>query len=43
MRDAATRRFSLIVFDWDGTLVDSTTLIAKALQRACRDLDQPFG
>ena len=38
MRDAATRRFDLIVFDWDGTLVDSTTLIAEALQQACRDL-----
>jgi len=41
MRDAATRRFTLIVFDWDGTLVDSTTLIAEALQQACRDLEQP--
>jgi len=38
MRDAATRRFDLIVFDWDGTLVDSTTLIGEALQHACRDL-----
>ena len=38
MRDAATRRFDLIVFDWDGTLVDSTTLIAESLQQACRDL-----
>jgi phosphoglycolate phosphatase len=38
MRDAATRRFDLIVFDWDGTLVDSTTLIGEALQQACRDL-----
>jgi phosphoglycolate phosphatase len=41
MRDAATRRFDLIVFDWDGTLVDSTTLISEALQQACRDLGQP--
>lgn len=38
MRDAATRRFDLVVFDWDGTLMDSTTLIAEALQQACRDL-----
>ena len=38
MRDAASRRFDLIVFDWDGTLVDSTTLIGEALQYACRDL-----
>jgi len=41
MRDAASRRFSLIVFDWDGTLVDSTTLIVQALQNACRDVGQP--
>ena len=41
MRDAAARRFALIVFDWDGTLVGSTALITKALQQACRDLDQP--
>jgi len=41
MRDAATRRFGLIVFDWDGTLVDSTTLIGEALQHACRDLGLP--
>ncbi len=38
MRDVAARRFALIVFDWDGTLVDSTMLIARALQQACRDL-----
>ena len=41
MRDAATRRFNLIVFDWDGTLVDSTTLIGEALQHACRELGLP--
>ena len=33
MRDAASRRFALIVFDWDGTLVDSTVLITLALQQ----------
>ena len=41
MRDAATRRFALIVFDWDGTLADSTALIAQSLQRACIDVGQP--
>src|SRR5664279_4125772 len=41
MRDAATRRFNLIVFDWDGTLADSTTMIAEVLQQACRDLGLP--
>jgi phosphoglycolate phosphatase len=41
VRDVATRRFTLIVFDWDGTLADSTTLIAQSIQRACIDVGQP--
>ena len=32
------RRFDLIVFDWDGTLMDSTPHIAESLRRACMDL-----
>ncbi len=32
------RRFDLIVFDWDGTLFDSTALIARCIQAACADL-----
>jgi phosphoglycolate phosphatase len=32
------RRFDLIVFDWDGTLFDSTTLIVRCIQDACRDI-----
>ena len=32
------RRFDLVVFDWDGTLSDSTGMIAECLQRACADL-----
>ncbi len=32
------RRFDLIVFDWDGTLFDSTALIARSIQDACRDV-----
>ncbi len=32
------RRFDLIAFDWDGTLFDSTALIARCIQDACRDL-----
>lgn len=32
------RRFDLVVFDWDGTLADSTGVIATALQSACRDI-----
>ena len=37
----AARRFDLVVFDWDGTLADSTSLIAEAIQAACRDLGEP--
>ncbi len=32
------RNFDLIVFDWDGTLFDSTALIARCIQAACADL-----
>jgi phosphoglycolate phosphatase len=32
------RRFDLIAFDWDGTLFDSTALIVRCIQNACRDL-----
>lgn len=32
------RNFELIVFDWDGTLFDSTALIARCIQDSCVDL-----
>ena len=32
------RRFDLIVFDWDGTLFDSTALIVRCIQAACADI-----
>lgn len=32
------RNFDLIVFDWDGTLMDSAGHIARAIQAACRDV-----
>ena len=32
------QRFDLIVFDWDGTLYDSTALIVRCIQNACADL-----
>ena len=35
------RRFELLVFDWDGTLFDSTGVIVRALQASCRDLELP--
>ena len=38
MSAAMTRRFDLIVFDWDGTLFDSTRLIARCIQAACADV-----
>ena len=34
-------RFELLVFDWDGTLVDSAGHIVASLQSAFRDLDLP--
>ena len=30
--------FDLLVFDWDGTLMDSAGAIVAAIQAACRDL-----
>jgi phosphoglycolate phosphatase len=39
--DTARRRFDLIAFDWDGTLFDSTGLIVRCIQAACRDLGMP--
>jgi phosphoglycolate phosphatase len=32
------RQFDLIVFDWDGTLFDSTALITRSIQLACADV-----
>jgi len=35
------RQFSLLVFDWDGTLMDSAGAIVSSIQAACRDLGLP--
>ena len=32
------RRFDLIAFDWDGTLLDSTAIIVRCIQAAVRDV-----
>ena len=32
------RRFDLIAFDWDGTLYDSTAVIARCIQLAVADV-----
>lgn len=33
------KQYSLLIFDWDGTLMDSADAIVSAIQAACRDLD----
>lgn len=35
------KRYELIVFDWDGTLMDSAAAIVRAILAACRDLGLP--
>ncbi|GHU30375.1 hydrolase [Betaproteobacteria bacterium] len=35
------KRFELLVFDWDGTLFDSTEAIARSIQETCRDFSLP--
>lgn len=37
----ARNRYDLLVFDWDGTLMDSTSTIARALQAGFRDVGLP--
>lgn len=36
-----SKRYDLIVFDWDGTVVDSAAVIVNSIQAACRGLDLP--
>jgi phosphoglycolate phosphatase len=35
---AMGNKYDLIVFDWDGTVMDSTAVISGSIQAACRDL-----
>jgi len=35
-------KFDLVVFDWDGTVVDSTAFITRAIQLAAADLGLPI-
>ena len=37
-RISPLKNYDLVVFDWDGTLMDSTRVIARSLQAACRDV-----
>ncbi len=32
------RRYDLVVWDWDGTIMDSTPTIVHCIQQSCRDL-----
>ena len=34
-------KYDLVVFDWDGTLLDSAEAIVRAIQAACRDIGCP--
>jgi phosphoglycolate phosphatase len=36
-----SEHFRLLVFDWDGTLIDSALAIVESLQFACRDVGLP--
>ncbi len=38
----ARKQFDLIVFDWDGTLMDSTSAIVHCIQAAAKDLSLPI-
>jgi phosphoglycolate phosphatase len=37
-----SKRYDLIVFDWDGTVMDSTAIIVRSIQMACRDVGLPI-
>ncbi len=39
--DNPIRRFDLLVFDWDGTLMDSTSTISRCIQAGFRDVGLP--
>jgi phosphoglycolate phosphatase len=41
MTPLSSRPFDFVVFDWDGTLLDSAGAIVRAMQAAARDLDLP--
>jgi len=36
-----SKQFDLIVWDWDGTLADSTGMIARALMQAAEEVGLP--
>lgn len=36
------KRYDAVIFDWDGTVMDSTRSIVTAIQSACADVDLPI-
>ncbi len=38
MQSITSRKYDLIVFDWDGTLFDSTAIITRCIQAAVQDV-----
>lgn len=36
-----SRAYDLLIFDWDGTIMDSTQIIATCIQKACIAIGQP--
>ncbi|WP_324780843.1 HAD-IA family hydrolase [Thiobacillus sedimenti] len=35
------KQYDLLIFDWDGTLMDSAGIIVDSIQRACEDIGLP--
>ncbi|MDP2029727.1 MAG: HAD-IA family hydrolase [Thiobacillus sp.] len=35
------KQYDLLIFDWDGTLMDSASVIVDSIQRACEDIGHP--
>ena len=35
------KQYDLLIFDWDGTLMDSAGVIVDSIQRACEDIGLP--
>ena len=42
LKKMSRKQFDLIVFDWDGTLIDSTSTIVKCIQASAKDLGLPI-
>ncbi len=36
-----TKKFEMVIWDWDGTIMNSTPTIVECMQQSCRDLGMP--